>query len=267
MRSCLVRCGWKREDGEAIVLLLQCVLRAVQGSSGLSAAIRLYWCHYILPLGLDRKATEIFILVAAFSIIRNLVQPFRSALRLSLCSSPLRPRFSLMLLPSPRRRLQALRCMSPLYLTLEDPSASEDFDFEIRVVPSVVSLPVDSCLVSLANNRQVRFFPCLFFQCWPFNCVCLVDGLWFVQVREMCRIGVCAIHVLGGFGETSSIPPSTSPHWSFHWRFGQFLKLSCWSNRARRKLEDRPFSAVSPFRSEQIEARCQLVIKVEVTED
>ena len=41
---------------------------------------------------------------------------------------------------------------------LEDPSASEDFDFEIRVVPSVVCLPVDSCLlVSLANNRQVRF--------------------------------------------------------------------------------------------------------------
>ena len=51
-----------------------------------------------------------------------------------------------------------MRCMSPLYSILGDPSASEDFDFEIRVVTSVVCLPVgSSLLVSLANNGRVRF--------------------------------------------------------------------------------------------------------------
>ena len=108
MRSCRVRCGWKLEDGEAVVLLLQFVLRAAQDSIGLSAAVRDCWSHYILPLGSDRKATEIFILVAVVSIKRIVVQSFRSALRLSLCSSPLRPRFPLTLLPSRRKSLSSV---------------------------------------------------------------------------------------------------------------------------------------------------------------
>ena len=47
---------------------------------------------------------------------------------------------------------------------MEDPSASEDFNFQIRVVPSVVCLPAhSSLLVSLATNQQtLAFFPRLF---------------------------------------------------------------------------------------------------------
>ena len=58
---------------------------------------------------------------------------------------------------------------------LEDPSALEDFHFEIRLVPSVVCLSVDSCLlVSLANNRQVRFSMSFL-------------SMLVVQVRRSCR--------------------------------------------------------------------------------
>ena len=51
-----------------------------------AAAVRLYWCHFILPLGSDRK-DKIFIFVAVFSIKRTLLhQTNVQPLRLSQCT-------------------------------------------------------------------------------------------------------------------------------------------------------------------------------------
>ena len=127
--------------------------------------------------------------------------------------------------------------MSPLYLTLEDPSASEDFDFEIRVVPSVVSLPVDSSLVSLANNSQVRFsmsflsmlaVPLRLSCRWPL--VCPSER----NVPHRCLRNTFA----GWFWRDEFYSSINLPAVVVPLEFGQFLKLPCWSNRARRKLED-----------------------------
>ena len=144
--------------------------------------------------------------------------------------------------------------MSPLYSVLEDPSASEDFDFEIRVVPSVVSLPVDSCLlVSLANNRQVRFsmsfLSMLVVQVrrscrWPL--VCPSDR----NVPRRClRMHLCGVVLARGVPFLDQ--PPLSGRSTEVWPVLETLVLGVMEHNPRKRLEDRQFSAVPPFRSEQ----------------